>query len=222
LLAVAGLISAAFVTLILTVGEAPDLTLAGLFVPTLLPLSIFLPIVGILSVTTEWSQRTALTTFALVPRRHRVAVAKLIAALLLALVSAAASLAFAAAGNLLGEAVAGGDGSWHLSTADLGKGVLYLVVSMLLGVGFGLLLMNSALAIVLVLVLPIVWSILAALVGSLRTAAGWLDFSVTSGLLVDTAGMTGEDWAKLGTSTGVWVLLPIAGGLVRLLRREVA
>ncbi len=222
LLAVAGLISVAIVTLILVVGDGPDLTLAGLFAPTLFPLGVFLPILGILAVTAEWTQRTALTTFALVPRRHRVAAAKLLAAVLLAVLSAAVGLAVAAAGNLLGAAVAGGDGGWHLPAADLGSGVLFLVVNTLLGVGFGLLLMNSALAIVLVLVLPIAWSILAG-VRAMRTAVEWLDISVTTGLLIDDAvPMHGEDWARLGTSVAVWVLLPIAAGLVRLLRREVS
>jgi ABC-2 type transport system permease protein len=40
---------------------------------------IILPIVAILSVTSEWSQRTAFTTFTLVPGRHRVILAKAIA-----------------------------------------------------------------------------------------------------------------------------------------------
>jgi hypothetical protein len=223
LLAVAGLISAGIVVLVLAAADGPDITLAGLFASTLFPLSVFLPILGILAVTAEWTQRTALTTFALVPQRHRVAAAKLLAALLLALAAAAASLAFAAAGNLLGSAVAGGDGSWQLSAADLGKGVLYLVISMLLGVGFGLLLMNSAFAIVLVLLLPILWSVLAGLVGALNTAAGWLDISVTNGLLIDdSVTMHGEHWAKLGASVAAWVLLPLAAGLIRLLRREVS
>jgi ABC-2 type transport system permease protein len=222
LLAVGGLVSAAIVTLVLVVGDAPDMTFAGLFAPTLFPLSVFLPIVGILSVTTEWSQRTALTTFALVPRRHRVAAAKLIAAVLLAVVVAAASLAFAAAANALGSAVAGGDGSWRLPAAELGEGVLYLVVNTLLGVGLGLLLMNSALAIVMVLVLPVVWSVLSGVAGALRTAHGWLDISETSGLLIESTAMAGEEWAKLGTSFALWVLLPMTLGLVRLLRREVA
>src|SRR5690606_2903251 len=37
------------------------------FLGTLLPIGILLPVLGILTVTSEWSQRTALTTFALVP-----------------------------------------------------------------------------------------------------------------------------------------------------------
>lgn len=222
LLAVAGLISAAVVLIILFSGEPGDLTLAGLFGPTLFPLGVFVPILGLLSVTSEWTQRTALTTFTLVPERHRVAIAKVLAALLLALLASVVSLAFAAAGNLIGLA-AGGEGSWRLTAADLGKGVLFLLVNMMLGVGFGMLLMNSAAAIVLVLVLPITWSILVELIRAIRTVAEWLDISVTAGLLIDGAvTMRGEDWAKLGTSVSVWVLLPVAAGLVRLLRREVA
>lgn len=221
LLAVAGLISAGIVALVLAVGEPQELTLESLFVPTLLPLGIFLPVLGILLVTTEWTHRTALTTFALVPRRHRVAAAKLLAALLFTVVCAAVGLAFAAAGNLVGVTLAGGDGSWHLTATDLGKGVLYLVVNVLLGVGFGMLLMNSASAIVLVLVLPLVWSIVAEMVRALKTASAWLDISVTNGMLLE-AGMGGQDWAKLGVSVAVWVLLPLTAGMVRLLRREVS
>ena len=43
-------------------------------------MSLILPVLGILLVTSEWSQRTGLTTFALVPQRERVIVAKLIGA----------------------------------------------------------------------------------------------------------------------------------------------
>jgi ABC-2 type transport system permease protein len=41
--------------------------------------SILLPVVGIMLVTSEWSQRTAMTTFTLEPRRMRIVVAKLLA-----------------------------------------------------------------------------------------------------------------------------------------------
>ena len=36
------------------------------------------------------------------------------------------------------------------------------------------------------------------------------------------AGMTGGDWARLGVSAAVWVLLPLLLGTVRVLRREVS
>ena len=44
------------------------------------PMTIILPMVAILSVTGEWSQRSGLTTFTLVPHRSRVILAKAIAA----------------------------------------------------------------------------------------------------------------------------------------------
>ncbi len=34
--------------------------------------------------------------------------------------------------------------------------------------------------------------------------------------------MTSGAWARLGASVALWVVLPFAAGLVRLLRREVA
>src|ERR1700752_997111 len=41
------------------------------------PLAIILPMIAILSVTSEWSQRTGLTSFTLVPHRGRIIRAKL-------------------------------------------------------------------------------------------------------------------------------------------------
>ena len=45
-----------------------------------IPMTVILPIIGILAVTSEWSQRSGLTTFTLVPHRGRVLWAKFIAA----------------------------------------------------------------------------------------------------------------------------------------------
>jgi hypothetical protein len=37
-----------------------------------------------------------------------------------------------------------------------------------------------------------------------------------------TQELTGGQWARLGVSVLVWVLVPLVAGLVRLLRREVS
>ena len=50
------------------------------------PRAILLPIVGILLVSSEWSQRTNLITFTLVPQRMRVMNAKLVAGVLVGVV----------------------------------------------------------------------------------------------------------------------------------------
>src|SRR5205814_2512849 len=49
-----------------------DQTLRSMLAIAVAPASVLLPIVGILLVTSEWSQRTGMVTFALVARRVRV------------------------------------------------------------------------------------------------------------------------------------------------------
>ena len=51
-----------------------------------IPMAIILPVIAILSVTSEWSQRTGLTTFTLVPHRGRVLAAKTVNAVVVAVV----------------------------------------------------------------------------------------------------------------------------------------
>lgn len=217
LLAVIGLLAAAVVVVVTTAGDVGDLDFPALLAPTALPAAVLLPVLGVLSVTSEWSQRTTLTTYALVPRRMRVAAAKILAAVALAALAYAACLAATAAALPF---AGGGADPWRLPAEFFGRAGLFLLVNVLLGVAFGMALMNSALAIVLYFVLPIGWSIVGEMVTALHRPAEWLDLSVTSGLLLEPA-MTGRDWARLGVSAAVWIVLPMLLGLVRLARREI-
>jgi ABC-type transport system involved in multi-copper enzyme maturation permease subunit len=184
------------------------------------PASVLLPVLGVLSMTGEWSQRTALTTFALTPSRGRIVAAKLAAAALMALAVTAVILGVAAAGNLIGMAL-GGDGSWTATPEVLAQVTLVQVIQVLMGAAFGALLLNSPVAIVLLFALPTAWSVLGEVVKPLSGAAGWLDVSVTTGVLWEP-GVTSGQWARLAVSVAVWVLAPLAVGTVRVLRREVA
>jgi len=195
-------------------------TFSGLFTFGLLPSGVLLPVLGILSMTSEWSQRTALTTFTLVPARGRVIAAKLAAGVLIALAATAMTLAFAAVANLIGIGL-GGDGSWHLDAALLAQSALMEIMFVLMGLGFGALLLNSPLAIVLFFAIPTVWSILGEMIKALHSAAAWLDLNQTSIPLSET-GMTGGEWARIGVSAAVWILAPLVLGTVRVLRREVS
>jgi hypothetical protein len=207
------LMAAAIVTIMLIAGKAQDRDFASLFQNTLWVVSILLPVLGILAVTSEWSQRTGLTTFALVPERGRVIAAKMIAVLGLAVAAVAACLITAAAGNL----IAGG--SWSLSLSAIAHGGLFQALNLLGGVAFGLVFMNSALAIVLYYVLPTVWAILGETIHALDKPADWLDTSRTMQPLVD-GGMSGQHWAQLATSVALWVGVVLAIGLWRLQRTE--
>ena len=68
---------------------------------------LMLPVVAILLVTSEWSQRTAMVTFALEPRRDRVITAKLGVALLWTLVTVVFALVMGVVFNLFYGAVGG-------------------------------------------------------------------------------------------------------------------
>ncbi|MDO3682763.1 ABC transporter permease [Micromonospora sp. C28ISP2-4] len=220
LLITIGLIAAVIVVVQLFVLDAPEQTFTAFFLPSLLPVGLLLPVLGILSITSEWSQRSALTTFALVPRRERIIVAKLAAVVLAALASVLVSLAVAAAGTLAAGAT-GGAGAWTFDWQLLPHAAVFQVVNVLMGAGFGLLLLNTPLAIVTYLLLPTVWSLLSAMISALREPARWLDTSLTMEPLLGPE-MTAGQWGRLGVSLAVWVLLPLAAGLARTMRREVS
>ena len=203
-------------------GWAPDeeLTFSALFAFGLVPSAVLLPVLGILSITSEWSQRTALTTFTLVPARIRVIVAKLAAGVLIAFASTVATAALSAAANLLSGAL-GGDGSWTIEASLLWQGLLLQVLFMLMGIGFGALLLNTPLAIVTFFLLPMIWSILGEMIKALQTAATWLDINVTSSALSEPS-MTAGEYGRLAVSAALWVLVPLVLGTWRVLRREVS
>ena len=90
-----------------------------------------------------------------------------------------------------------------------------------MGIAFGMLLLNTPLAIVSYFVLPTVWTVLGGMVSGLATAAKWLDFSLTMAPVLAGVTLTGQQWAQLGTTTVAWVMLPLLIGALRVVRAEV-
>ncbi|WP_405426875.1 ABC transporter permease [Micromonospora sp. NBC_00617] len=221
LLITIALLTAAIVTLQLIYAKEADQTFLNFFVPSLLPVSVLLPVLGILSITSEWSQRTALTTYALVPRRERVVAAKLVAVALTALASVLTSLAVAAVGTLVASAI-GGAGTWQFDWSLVLNAVVIQVTSVWMGAAFGLLLLNPPLAIVGYLLLPTLWGVLGEMVKPLRGPSEWLDTSKTMEPLFGSDAVTGGQWGRIAVSLLVWMVLPLAAGLFRTLRREVS
>jgi ABC-2 type transport system permease protein len=220
LLIIIALATAAAVTTVLLTGPPRERGFGPVFGFSLLPSSVLLPVLGILSVTSEWSQRTALTTFVLVPSRYRVAGAKLAAGVVAGLGSVLVSLAVSAVGIIAAD-LSRGDGVWTFGWWALWHAALTQVIGVLMGCAFGMLLLNSSLAIVLYFVLPTAWSVLGENVDRLRRAAEWLDTSLTFAPLMSPQ-VTAGQWARLGVSVLVWVLVPLVAGLFRLTRREVS
>jgi ABC-2 type transport system permease protein len=203
----------AVVAIVLAAGDPEDQTFASLFGDCVGIVSVLLPIVGLLLVTSEWSQRTALTTFTLVPERTRVVVAKLLAGCALALVAVAACLAFAAVGTLIsGE-------SWSFKLSHLGQGAIYELFGMLSALALGLVIMHSAGAIVTYFVLPTVVGIVVEVVTALHGPAKWFDPNKSTAPLTDGT-VHGAGWAHVAVTVGIWVVLPLVAGMLRLRRHE--
>jgi ABC-2 type transport system permease protein len=189
------------------------------------PMSVILPMIAILAVTSEWSQRSGLTTFTLVPSRGRVIGAKAIATLLVGLGSVALAFAVGALGNVAGSALAGVDTVWDISMSMAPQLVLFNLIGMAIGFTLGVVLRNSTAAIVgyfvVSLVLPGILVLLAQVRPWFEDLQQWIDWNETQVALLEGAMDTGEEWAMLGSTTMIWIVVPLVVGLLSLRRSEV-
>lgn len=188
------------------------------------PMVIILPIIATLSVTSEWSQRSGLTTFTLVPHRGRVISAKLAVAVMVGVAAMGVALAVGAVGNLIGASIAGIDPVWNLSLSQMLTITLATVLNMLIGFMLGVLIRNSPGAIVgyfiYNFVLPPLTMLLATSQSWWRDLQPWMDFNFTQGFLFE-GDLTGTQWTQLGVTGLFWLAIPLAIGLFLVRRSEV-
>jgi len=206
------------IAVMLIVASPRDLNYTRLVDFTQTPQKFILPALAILVVTSEWSQRTGLVTFTLVPSRGRVLRAKATATLGLGLALIVIAFAVAAVGNLL-SGLRHGDGSWAFGAPGFGDMILVQMLTLLEGLAFGMLLRVSAAAIAAYYVLPTVWSALFSAPG-LKGIAPWFDLNQAQGPLY-THDITGTGWLQLLSAAAIWIGVPLAAGVVRALRGEI-
>jgi ABC-2 type transport system permease protein len=189
-----------------------------------IPMAILLPILGVLSVTSEWSQRTAMVTFTLEPSRLRVIAAKFVSVLVIAPAALALGLVLAVFANLLYGALSGNQVVWGSPGRYAALYLLLYVISMASGFALGALFLNSAAGIVLYVVysfvLSIPFEIAAQLMHWFSSLRPWIDFNFAQGPLIDTT-ISGQEWGHLATSGAIWLLLPLLIGIWRIRRAEV-
>jgi ABC-2 type transport system permease protein len=202
----------------LVAADTDDHTFAAILDVAIRPAAILLPVAGVVLITSEWSQRTGIITFALVPARSRVLGAKLIASLILALAMLAISVVVAAAGAFVASAHV--EGTWADAAALIGQSAVYLTTGMVTGVAFGMVLLTSAPAIVALFALPITWTAVASL-SFFTDSAPWLDTRLALDPL-PTEVLDAAQWAHAGTALALWMLLPLLIGIWRITRREIA
>jgi ABC-2 type transport system permease protein len=185
--------------------------------PAALVLALLLPVVSILTLTSEWSQRSVLVTFTQEPRRARVVAAKVLSGMALSLLGSAFATALAAGALALSDAL-GRQVTWDLPARYIVGFVTFVLLNSLMGMAFGALLLNTPAAIVLFFVLPTVWTLLSY--GWLTKLGTWLDTAQTFRYVLE-ADWHGHAYPIL-VSIGFWIVLPLALGTLRTIRREVS
>jgi len=190
-----------------------DGTLAHVFHAATTPAAFLLPVMGVLLICGEWSQRTTLTTFTLVPSRKRVIAGKFGASLIVSTVALLVSLLLTVVcASAFGHA-AGGVGS--LSLPVIARGWVFVVCGMAMGLAFGAAILVSAPAIVAYLLLPTVWDAVVGNISGLAGIARWLDSSLTLSPLTEQS-MSATQWAHALVTFVVWIGIPAVIGWARI------
>lgn len=202
-------------TLAVVFGDADGATFGGFVTSGLAPVALLLPIVGVLVATSDWSQRSVVTTFALVPVRHRVLVAKVIAALLLVVGVVLVVVVIAFGAYVLCSMLQGFEANFADAPGAVRFWLATAAAATLTGVTFGSLLLSTPVAVTVVLVVPLGYDFLIAI--RFPAVAEW----ISSGTWV--LWLTGEPSKPLPvlTSLTMWVVVPLVAALWRQSRREV-
>jgi ABC-2 type transport system permease protein len=215
LLALVGLSTAGIMLAPIVAPTRFDQTYAGYLEVASIPQVILIPVVGLLMLTGEWSHRSIMTTFTQEPRRLRVVGAKVSASLML---GCGAAL-FGGLATIAGLGLAAASGrtlEGALSFGDIGGYLLYLLLNVLGGVAVGALLHSSATAITAYFAV----NMAVALLGAASTLiADWVDTSTTWNWII------GNEWGghvpQITVSVLIWIVIPLAAGVVRTMRRDV-
>ncbi len=224
LLASLGLAAVLTTGAIIAWAPAEQLTYSQFTLAIGVPMTVILPIIAVLSVTSEWSQRSGLATFTLVPHRGRVLLAKAIAAVLVTLPATAAAFGVGALGNVTGAALAGVPVVWDQGVVDVAYFALGQTLLLLVGFMLGALIRNSSGAIVAYMiygfVAPGLLAFLAFSQAWFADARPWLDPKYNQDALL-RGDLTGDQWSHLAVTSVVWLVVPLVVAVVNVLRSEV-
>ncbi|TDW98030.1 ABC transporter permease [Kribbella sp. VKM Ac-2566] len=178
---------------------------------------LLLPVIGVMAMTSEWTQRTALTTFTLSPRRVRVQLAKFVSAVVLSVVVMTAVVGLALASTALAGAVTDHAASYPDLGGQLAGAYLTVALNVVMGAAFGAVIPQTAVAILAFFIAPTAWSLAGPAL--FKDNANWLDVFGALGRIAerDLHGMVPETLVAVG----VWIVLPTIVGLWASSRREV-
>ncbi|MGZ0149161.1 ABC transporter permease [Kribbella sp. WER1] len=178
---------------------------------------LLLPVIGVMTMTSEWTQRTALTTFTLSPRRVRVQLAKFVSAIVLSAVVLTGVVVLALTTTALTGAATDHATTYAGFGGQLAGAYLTVALNVVMGAAFGAVVPQTAVAILMYFIAPTAWSLAGPAL--FKDNAKWLDVFGALGRIAerDLHGMAAETL----TAVGVWIVLPTIVGLWASSRREV-
>jgi ABC-2 type transport system permease protein len=186
--------------------------------------AVVLPVLAIMLVTSEWTQRTAMVTFALEPRRSRVMLAKYLTGVALTVVAVVTAVVIGLVCALICQLVQPDLTTFDLGFRFLGGFLITQLLAMSLGFAMACLLLNTPAAIVVFFAyraIPVsVFGVLSANFDTFSDIRPWIDFEFAQGPLYDLS-VSGSEWGHLITAGALWLGLPLALGVARILRAEV-
>lgn len=184
------------------------------------------PILPILLVTTEWTQRTGMVTFAIEPKRLRVILAKLAVAVLFAIAVVVLMFVVAVVCTAIADLAKPDYTEWRVDAEFVFLGApLTILVTTVFGFAVAMMLLNTPAAIVLFLVgwylsLGILAAI-AAIIPAFVDVLPWVALQLNVLTLAEGLPQDAETWGNLVVSFALWIGLPLAVGLWRILNAEV-
>ena len=124
----------------------------------------------------------------------------------------------------MGTRIAGVEPIWDLTVINMATILLANLLGLMVGFMLGVLIRSSAGAIVGYFVysflLPTLAVILAGSQAWFRQLQPWIDFEFAQGSLIDGT-VTAQQWAHLGVTGVIWLLVPLTIGLAIVVRAEV-
>ncbi len=182
-----------------------------------IPTGILLPVLAALLATGDRQHRTALTGYALTPRRGQVLAAKAWAVISLAVIAwvlalLAGVLIAAVATPLVNHPI-----EWSINWTGQLWFALGLVLAALSGYAVGLVAGNAPAAVSILLAWP-VFALFLGIVPQIAEVLAWLDINA---LAAFADGIEPVEVARVATGVAAWVILPGTVGVLRELRREV-
>lgn len=205
-------------------GPDEDFTYSTFTTTIAFPMSVILPLIAALAVTAEWTQRSGLATFTIVPHRGRIMLGKAIALMSVAVPATVLAFVIGAGGNVVASWISGNATVWDQDLAAVPYVLLSLSLTLAMGLVCGALVRNSAGAIVAFFVfsfvIPPLLGLLAVTQDWFRDVQPWVDLDYQLTALL-RGSFDSEQWSQLAATSGLWLVLPLIIGMWMLVRSEV-